>query len=828
MSADLALTLPANTGLPVAAVLPPLRQALETHGNAVLVAPPGAGKTTLVPLALAAWRPGRVVMLEPRRLAARAAAHRMAVLLDEPVGQRVGYQVRFEHKVGRRIEVVTEGILLRRLQSDPELEGVAAVIFDEFHERNLDGDLGLALCREVQTALRSDLALVAMSATLDGAAVARLLGEAPVVESAGRLFPVGLRWGTRPATREVPRAVADTVTTALAEGPGSVLAFLPGEAEIHRAAQALKGRVPADVDVHPLYGALPPGRQDRAIAPAPAGRRKVVLATSIAETSLTIDGITQVVDGGLARRPRFDPGRGMAALITDKVSRAEADQRAGRAGRLGPGVCWRLWREAEHGALAAAAPPEITVADLAPLRLALAAWGATPEHLPWLDPPPAPHWAQAGELLRLLGALDHKDHLTAHGRALAGFPLHPRLAHMILAAPDDAHRALACLVAALLSDRDPLRLRDPDLVPRVAVLLDPRAARDAGAAEGALSDIRRAARQWQRHLGVAGVTPAPAQAVGALVALAWPDRVAQQRGGDGRYRFAGGGGGRLDPEAPLVAARWLAVAEVSGRGADPAIRLAARLTRADIETVFADQVAWHDHVCWDDRLEKVKATRQKRFGTLVLAEETQPDPDPADVVAALLAVVARKGPSALPWTEAARRLQGRVAWLAAAEPTAGWPDLGEDTLLATLESWLAPFLPGATTLAAVDQVDLEAALKAILPWDLAERLDTAAPPAVTLPGGRTVPLRYTPGEPPVLAARLQDLFGVAETPRVHDDPVILHLLSPADRPLQVTRDLAGFWANTYAEVRKDMRGQYPRHRWPEDPLAAEPGRHRGR
>jgi ATP-dependent helicase HrpB len=811
--------------LPVDAALPGLRAALAA-GNAVLTAEPGAGKTTRVPLALldAPWLSGRrIVMLEPRRLAARAAARRMAATLGEAVGDTVGYRVRLDSRVGprTRIEVVTEGILTRRLQSDAELAGVGLVIFDEFHERSLDADLGLALTLDVQGALRPDLRLLAMSATLDAAPLAALLGDAAVVTAAGRSFPVETRHLPRRRDGRLADDVAAAVRRALAEQPGSVLAFLPGEGEIRRTAGRLAGALPADVDLLPLYGALPADAQDRAIRPAAPGRRKAVLATTIAETSLTIDGIGVVVDGGYRRAPRFDPATGMTRLETVRVSAAAAAQRCGRAGRLAPGICYRLWPAQEDRALVPFDPPEIVQADLAPLALDLAQWGVgDPAALRWLDAPPAAAFARARDLLRALDAIDGNGAITPAGKRMAALPLHPRLAHMVAAGAAAGHGALACDLAALLSERDLLSgARDADLRSRVELLRGDRA---ADAARGARDRVRALARQLRRLAGV------PAQddgtgGVGALVALAWPDRVARRRGGHGRYRLSGGGGATIAGDDPLAACDFLAVAATDGR-AEARIFLAAPLTQAEIEAQFAERIATLDGIAWDARSETVAARRQRRLGALVLDDRPLDRPDADAVAAAMVAGVCAMGLDCLPWSEATRSLQARVGFLRAIFPDDGWPDLSDATLRATLEDWLAPFLAGVSRRAHLARLDLHAALSARIPPALRHRLDRLAPARLAVPSGAALRIDYAGDNAPALSVRLQEMFGLTETPRIADGRVALtiELLSPARRPLAVTRDLAGFWAGAYADVRREMRGRYPRHAWPEDPAGATP------
>lgn len=796
-----------TAALPVAEALPALLAALD-RGNAVLVAPPGAGKTSVVPLALlgAQWRDPeqRILVLEPRRVAARAAARRMASLLGEKVGGTVGLRTRLDAAVSAatRIEVVTEGLLVRRLQSDPGLADIACVVFDEVHERSLDADLALALTRDLQ-AVRPELRLVAMSATLDGAAFARLL-DAPVIESTGRMFPVAVRWAARDADpRDLPEVAASTARRALAETAGDILVFLPGMAEIRRAEAALAG---ASAVVRPLHGELPPEAQDLALRPDAEGQRKIILATAIAETSLTVEGVAAVVDCGFRRAPRFDPGSGLTRLATIRISRAAAEQRAGRAGRLGPGTVFRLWTEAAHRGLAAADRPEILEADLAPLALDLAAWGADPASLPFLDPPPEGALAAGRDLLRRLGALDEAGAITPRGRAMARLGAHPRLAAMMVAARErgEDEAALAAELAAVLEERDPLRGADApaDIRLRLGRL---------GAA-GA-----RATAQYRRRLGIAARAADPDRA-GVLIAAAFPDRIAMARGASGAFLLANGRGARLAPADPLAGAPFLAVAALALSGTDARIRLAAPLTRAEVDTLAAARIATTEDVAWDDQAGAVRARRRRVLEALVLEEMPIADPDAALVARGLCAGVRARGLGVLPWTAAARNLQARVALMTALEP--GWPDLSETVLATTIEDWLAPHVAGMRSLAELARLDLAAILRGLLGWERATALDAALPAALALPHGRAA-IDYT-RDPPTLAARAQALFGLTQTPRLAGGRVAvqIELLSPAGRPIAVTGDLAAFWRGGWAEVRKAMRGRYPKHTWPEDPTTA--------
>jgi ATP-dependent helicase HrpB len=840
--------------LPIDAALPELLAALAGPGAAVLQAPPGAGKTTGVPLALLdqPWRgDGKIIVVEPRRLAARAAARRMAQMLGQAVGETVGYRVRLDTKISAatRIEVVTDGLFLRRLQNDPGLDGVAAVLFDEVHERGVDGDLALALCLEARDALRDDLRLVAMSATLDADPFVRLMekatgGAVPLVSSAGRAFPVTPRHlDAPPPGGRIEPAVVDAVRSALREETGSILVFLPGVGEIRRTESLLRdGGLPADVILAPLYGDLTAGAQDQAVAPAPPGVRKIVLATPIAETSLTIEGVRVVIDSGLARAPRFDPASGMSRLATVKISQASSTQRMGRAGRLEPGVCYRLWPEPAQRGMAPFTPPEILGADLAPLALELAAWGAGDgSGLPWLDPPPAHNMAEARRLLTGLGALNEAGDVTPHGRAMAGLGVHPRLAHMMLRGKELGLGALACLTAALLSERDVVRaergFRDADLRLRVDLLLDlaggakPRAGRglvlDRGGAQTALQQ----AKAWRRQLGVpadADATPPDGTAVGRLVALAYPDRIAVRRPGApppgvaAQYRMTGGKGATFIEFEPLAAEDRLAAADLDGAARDARIFLAAPIDAADIEALYGSHIRTQTVVEWDGRGETVRAERRRVLFELTLETEKLNTPPPELTAAAMLKGVRDMGLSCLPWTDGLRAWRERVAFLRRVEGEE-WPDVSDEALLSSADEWLLPHLSGMTRRAHLERLDLNNAVRALLPWPLPQRLDVEAPTHVEVPSGSRVPVDYAVEEP-VLAVRLQEMFGLAETPRVAGGrvPLLLHLLSPARRPLQVTRDLAGFWAGSYKQVKAEMKGQYPKHYWPDDPMQAEP------
>jgi ATP-dependent helicase HrpB len=820
--------------LPVDAVLGELLGALAGGGTAVLQAPPGSGKTTRVPLALlgAPWRAdGRVLVLEPRRVAARAAARRMAATLGQEVGDRVGYRMRQERLGGprTRVEVVTEGVLTAMVQRDPSLEGVAAVIFDEFHERSINADLGLALSLDVRAGLRPDLRVVVMSATLEVAPVARLLGDAPVVTATAAVHPVTTVWVGRPGGR-IETAVARTVARALADQEGDVLVFLPGAGEIRAVGRFLRedhagSLAAAGVDLVALHGGLPGPAQDEALRPARPGRRKVVLATSIAETSLTIDGVRVVVDSGLMRVPRFDPSAGMTRLVTLPVSRAAAEQRQGRAARQGPGTCYRLWSAGDHAGLARATPPEILVADLAGLALELAEWGVEDAaELSWVDPPPAGALAAGRSLLRALDALDGGGRLTGHGRAMAALGVHPRLGHLLVVAGDAGPgAALACDVAAVVSEGDPRRAggpgaRDADLAAAVDVVR-----------RGDAPRLAETARRWRRLLGLpaAAGRRAPAvvpEDVGRLVALAYPDRVGRQRPGrPGHWLLRNGRGAWVPETDPMAGASWVVAAELDGDRRDARIWLGAPLHPDDVEDLFAADITTVERTGWDPALGDVVATTERRLGAIVVGARPRPVPSGESAAAALAEGIRSTGLGILPWTPQLERLRHRVAFARRIEGER-WPDLGDAVLLDDLEAWLGPWLAGRTRRADLAGVPLADALWARLGRSRRVELDAVAPTHVTLPSGGRHRLEYPPDAAPWIAVRLQELFGTVTTPTVAHGrvPVQLHLLSPAGRPVQVTSDLASFWATTYRQVRGELRARYPRHSWPEDPLTAPP------
>jgi ATP-dependent helicase HrpB len=852
-----------DTPLPIDVVLDELSATLERRNTAVLVAPPGAGKTTRVPLALldAPWLRGRkIIMLEPRRIAARASVERMARTLGERAGETVGYRVRFGSKISRatRIEVVTEGIFSRQILDDPELSDVAAVLFDEFHERSLDADLGLALARDAQTGLREDLRILVMSATLDGARVGKLLGDAPVVASEGRAFPVETRYLGRKADAPIERQMADAIATALRADPGSVLAFLPGAAEIRRTHNFLGERVqdPA-VEIVPLFGALDASVQDRAIAPAPKGSRKVVLATSIAETSLTIEGVRIVVDSGLSRAPRYEPDIGLTRLETVRASRAAVDQRRGRAGRTEPGVCYRLWDEPQTASLAAYTQPEILSADLSSLVLDLAQWGVRdPATLAFLDPPPAPALKEANSLLRELGALDSDGRITAEGHSLRALALPPRLARMIV----DSHRLgageEAAEIAAILTERG-LGGDSVDLDHRLDQFRRDRSPRAASA--------RSLAQRWAQQVTAGplsspsplagegrgegstravspGLTPFPHPSpqgggepkgsrvpnaelsTGVMLALAFPDRVARNRG-NGSFVLANGRGAAVEQTSSLARAPYIAVGELTGTAAQGRILLAAPIAQVDIETRFADQIEDAEEISFDRGAMALRARRKRTLHAITLSEAPVALSPSAETARIFAAGLVAAGLDKLPWSKSLKQWRDRVMFLRKAEGDS-WPDLSDAALAAEAENWLVPALYNKTSLKELSPGDLSDALMALLPWELRARLEREAPTHFEAPTGTMLAIDYEAEQGPTIAVRLQELFGLNSHPSIAKGavPLVLELLSPAQRPVQVTRDLPGFWRGSYAAVRSDLRGRYPRHPWPEDPANALPTR----
>jgi ATP-dependent helicase HrpB len=818
------LTRPFDTPLPIDAVLDDLSRALAANNAAVLVAPPGAGKTTRVPLALLdePWiGKNKIIVLEPRRLAARASAERMANTLGERVGDTVGYRVRFGSKVSRstRIEVVTEGIFSRQILDDPELTGVAAVLFDEFHERSLDADLGLALARDAQTGLREDLRILVMSATLDGARVAKLLGDAKVVASEGRAYPVETRYLGRKPDAPLERQMADAIALALRADPGSVLAFLPGAAEIRRTENFLKERIhDTGIEIVPLFGALEAGVQDRAIQPAPKGKRKVVLATSIAETSLTIEGVRIVVDSGVARVPRYEPDIGLTRLETVRASRAAVDQRRGRAGRTEPGICYRLWDEPQTASLMPYTQPEILSADLSSLVLDLAQWGVSdPASLAFLDSPPAPALNEARSLLRELGALDGDGRITAEGKSLRALALPPRLARMIV----DSHRLgagrPAAEIAAVLTERG-LGGDSVDLDARLDQFRRDRSQRATSA--------RSLSERWASQ--VAGTEGAPssddAPSTGAMLAFAFPDRIARNRG-NGTFVLANGRGAAVDQAAALARAPFIAVAELTGTAASGRILLAAPIAQAELELRFADHIENADEIAFDRASMALRARRRRTLHAITLSEAPLTLTPSADTARVLADGLIAAGLDKLPWSKPLKQWRGRVMFLRKAEGD-DWPDLSDDALAAHRETWLVPALFDKTALKEFSAGELSDALMGLLPWELRARLEREAPTHFEAPTGTPLPIDYEAEQGPTIAVRLQELFGLTTHPSVAKGavPLVLELLSPAHRPVQVTRDLPGFWRGSYAAVRSDLRGRYPRHPWPEDPASAMPTR----
>ena len=800
----------------------------------MLQAPPGAGKTTGVPLALRGedWLGDRrIVMLEPRRVATRAAARRMASTIGESVGKTIGFRVRGETRASpaTRIEVVTEAILTRWLLSDPLLEEVGLVIFDEFHERSLNGDVGLALALQTQALVRPDLRLLVMSATLDGEAVAEVLGGAPIITSTGRHYAVTLRYRPPRHGSRLEDSVASAVRYALANDEGSVLAFLPGEGEIRRCLSALeRARLPDDVRLLPLFGALGAREQDIAIARTPDGERKVVLATSIAETSLTIDGVSVVVDSGFTRTMRFSPRSGLSRLDTVRVSRSAADQRSGRAGRTAPGVSYRLWMPEEDAHLVDRAQPEILESDLASVVLDLAVAGVEqPETLRWIDAPPPPAVERARQLLRHLGALDGAHRITEHGRAMASLGLHPRLSHMLIAAQAVGLGAAACIVAALLEERDILRrdatATEVDLRHRISIVASVHRERRTDVDEDAVRRVLDQSRTLRRLLRVKDDEQVDSGSAGQLLALAYPERVAQRRaGGAHRYLLRNGSGAVLGDAGSLARSAFLAVADLDGKSPDSRIYLAAHLEKTDLLAMFAGEIERHDSVGWDRTTGTVTAIRKEHLGAIILRQVTIPDPDPVAITNALLDAIARNDGVSLSWPISAVRLRQRISFARSLD--AAWPDVGDAALVSTLDEWLRPHLTGLRRASEVQELDLYNIVLGLLTPQQRRQIDEIAPTHLVVPTGSRIPVDYGDVSAPSVAVRLQEMFGCAETPRIGAGrvEVTLHLLSPAHRPVQVTRDLAGFWRMSYFAVRKDLRGRYPRHEWPLDPLAAAP------
>jgi ATP-dependent helicase HrpB len=828
--------------LPINEALPALAGALAGRRGALLEAPPGAGKSTIVPLFLRSspWLEGqKILMLEPRRIAARAVAGRMAHLIGEPIGQSVGFRTRLETRVSRatRIEVVTEGILTRMLQDDSGLTGIGCVIFDEFHERSLNADLGLALCIESQRHLREDLRILVMSATLDLEPIAKLLGDAPIVAARGRSFEVATQYVARRPEIYLEQQAAQVIRNALRDHAGDVLCFLPGTAEIRRVERALEDAgLDRNVRILPLYGELEGAAQDAALSPASPGQRKIVLATSIAETSLTIEGIRVVVDSGLRRHAEFDPATGMSRLVTAKVSQAAADQRRGRAGRLSAGHCYRLWSEGAQVSLAPQTAPEILHADLAPLALELSCWGTVnAATLSWLDPPPAAPLAQARDLLRQLEAIDSDARVTPHGRLLAKLGMHPRLAHMLVKGSELGAPRLACDLAAILSERDILRssngARDADLRLRVAVMRgDTRDVPPGITVDSrAVNQARRSSERWQRELARGRLDSVDLDdCTGVLLGWAYPDRIGRARGDGGRYLLANGRGARFGEPQGLAKADFIVAAELDGAEREARIFLAAPVRLADLEKYFAAQILDHAAIVWDEREQAIRARRERRLGAVLLESAEIRDPDAYALQSAALTGLRLMGVAALPWSAELRQWQARVQLMqqygvASPDP---WPDLSDAALAATLGEWAPPWIGGFTRREHFSRMDLGRALRSRLTYAQSLIVEREAPTHFTVPSGSSIPIDYLDGETPALSVRLQEMFGLNQTPTVAAGrlPLLLKLLSPARRPVQITRDLVSFWNRGYHDVKKDLKGRYPKHYWPEDPYAAEPTR----
>ena len=815
----------APSALPIDSVLPQIGAHLASQNSAVLVAPPGAGKTTRVPLFLLEQdfcRTGKIIVLEPRRLAARAAAERMASMLGEQIGQTIGLRVRLQSKISHqtRIEIVTEGVFTRMILDDPALEGVAAVLFDEYHERSLDADLGLALALDAQSGLREDLRILVMSATLDGARVAGLLGKAPVIESQGRAYPIETLYVGRDPLLRIEEQMVKTIMQALNAQTGSLLAFLPGQGEIIRTANLLSDKLKDPlIDVCPLYGAMDREAQDLAVSPAKTGRRKIVLATSIAETSLTIEGVRVVIDSGLARIPRYEPDLGLTRLETVRASRAAADQRRGRAGRTEPGVCYCLWEEAATGALEAFSPPEILSADLSSLVLDLAAWGLRdPYTVSWLDPPPLAALTEARLMLRQIGALDDSFALTDQGRHIRALALPPRLARMVVEAATQGQAQLAADLAATLVERG-LGGDSLDLSERVERFGRDRSKR--------AQDARRLANGWaqqaRRFANVPEDKTASSLDSGRLIALAYPDRIAKARGKPGEFIMANGRAGYVEAHDHLARQDWLAVAEISGRAASARILAAAPLTLAEIGQVQPEALLWQDDLQFDKASAALRARRLRRLGAIIIAEQNLAVPSTQAAANILANGIASLGIKRLAWTKAQKQWRDRVMFLRQAEGEP-WPDLSDQALALDAENWLAPFILGRRSLADIKPEDLDSAVKALLPWDLTKRLEQEAPTHYEAPTGSQIAIEYETDSGPILAIRVQELFGLSQHPTLAGGrvPLTLHLLSPAHRPIQITRDLPGFWKGSWSAVKTEMKGRYPRHVWPDDPAGALP------
>lgn len=828
------------TQLPIDKVIPELQEHLKNGCSAVLLAEPGAGKTTRTPLKLLnePWLAGQgILLLEPRRLAARSAAAYMAKQLGESVGETIGYRIRSDSRVSNRtrITVVTEGILTRMLQNDPALIGTGLVIFDEFHERSIHADLGLALALQSQKLLREDLRILIMSATLDAEPIAQLLGTTSVIQSQGRNYPVETRYSAAALKEPMEITVERAVTNALSTHQGSLLVFLPGAGEIRRVERRLAGNVPSDVILTPLFGALSQVEQQRAIEAAPTGKRKVVLATSIAESSLTVDGVTVVIDSGLRRTALFSPRTGMSRLVTTRAARDSADQRRGRAGRTAPGVCYRLWSELEDHALEERTPPEVLEADLTPLALEITAWGAaSPEELDWLDAPPAAPYSQAVQLLRQLGALDDHHRITHHGIKMSELGLHPRLAHMLLRADSLGLGRVACKLAALLEERDLFKGqaagRDCDMVSRLSMLMQHDGSTGSSISTSLydvepveLRRILEISRQWEKGLGVSKSSDDIEQDweryCGLMISFAYPDRIARRRP-DGRYILRSGRGAVFTHQQPLGMGDFLAIAEVDDKGTESTILLAASLTENDLNIYYREDMKEEKTVQWDEDAGKVKVRRRLTLGAIVLKDVPDPHPTQEDITRALLQAVTEQGVSILPWNGKSRQLQARMQFMHKLDVR--WPDVSDEALSAHPEQWLAPYISNFRKRSDMQSLSLYSMLENWLGWERTLQLNTEAPTHLLVPSGSKVQIHYDGPQAPYVAVRLQEVFGMLETPRIGYGQVqiTMHLLSPASRPVQVTSDLQNFWKNTYFEVKKDLKGRYPKHYWPEDPLQA--------
>ena len=824
---------------PIEDILMDLKKQLSCHKNAVLVAPPGAGKTTRIPLALLeeTWLTGKkILILEPRRLAARSAARYMSKLLGQQVGETVGYRIRFDTCIGlsTRIEVITEGVLTRMLQTDPMLQNVGIVIFDEFHERSIHADLGLALCLQSQGIFREDLKLLVMSATLDASSVAKMMGDASIIVSEGISFPVETHYLSRSVIGPIKAAVTQKVQEALDDTQGDILVFLPGVGEIHAVAfRLLELGIGQQVAIAKLYGALSQADQDLAILPDPMGKRKIVLATSIAETSITVEGVRVVIDSGFMRVPRFSPRTGMMHLATVKVSRGAADQRRGRAGRVATGYCYRLWTTQEECTYENQSAPEMLEADLAPLALELAAWGARPEELLWLDAPPLAAYAQATELLQQLGALSEIGQITTHGRKMTEVGLHPRLSHMILQAMNFGYGGLACEIAALLGQRNLFQgkksVPDADLGLRIEALRHGSGGLGSGYSLGYTMDdsVYRRLQIDIRHLEKAFSVP-PNRAVddhhacGLVLAFAYPDRIGQGRG-DGRFLLRNGRGAAFKEPQALARENYLVAAEMGGEaGPENRIFLGAAISEVELRRHFHEQIVVQEVIVWDHEAMAVRARRYESLGSIILSNIPISKPDPVEVLSALIAGIRQEGMNVFAWTKSAYQFRQRLAFMHYFQPE--WPDVSDEGLLGTLEQWLGPYLYGMSRWDQLQHLPILTALESMLTWQQRKHLDDWAPTHISVPSGQRIPIDYRQPSNPFIAVRLQQMFGLQETPLIGQGrvPLTLHLLSPAQRPVQVTKDLTSFWQNAYFAVKKDLMGRYPKHYWPDNPLEAMP------